>query len=380
MERKLHILSWILVAALVLPLFQQLTDIPHKRKLRGYAVIAEVPEFSWKDWFDGSFQPKAEKALNDRFGFRRTFVMVNNQVAFSLYGKVSIAGLVVGKENYFYEKNYIKAYYGSDYRGDSIWQDKARKLKVIQDSLAARGTQLLVTIAAGKGSFYPEYFPDSYLAERGLTERGPTNGGKMGEFFTEEGVNLLDFNTWFVQMKDTSRYCLYPRTGIHWSVYGMALAADSLIRRSEELTGMEIAPFEWSDVEVTNKYRSSDRDIEDGLNLIFRVNRDPMAYPDIQFPEGANDSVKAIIIGDSFFWGMYNMSIIDKAFHESEFWYYYKRSYAKHFDEFIEFADVEVDKLAKFEEADIIILMTTEATHILFPWGFADEAYTLLTE
>ena len=131
MERKLHILSWILVAALVLPLFQQLTDIPHKRKLRGYAVIAEVPEFSWKDWFDGKFQPKAEKALNDRFGYRRTFVMINNQVAFTLYGKVFIAGLVVGKENYFYEKNYIKAYYGTNYRGDSVWQDKARKLKVI---------------------------------------------------------------------------------------------------------------------------------------------------------------------------------------------------------------------------------------------------------
>ena len=77
---------------------------------------------------------------------------------------------------------------------------------------------------------------------------------------------------------------------------------------------------------------------------------------------------------------MYNMGVIDKAFHESEFWYYYKRIYAKHLDDFIEFADVEVDKLAKFEEADIIILMTTEATHILFPWGFADEAYTMLTE
>lgn len=375
MERKLHILSWILVVALVLPLFQQVTDIPHKRKLRGYAKIADVPEFSLQDWFDGKFQPQAEKALNDRFGYRRAFVMVNNQVSFSLYKKVFAGGVVIGKENHFYEKNYLKAVNGTDYRGDSLWKEKARKLKVIQDSLASRGTQLLVTLAAGKGSFYPEYFPDSYQ-----TERGPTNGGRMVDFFKEEGVNHIDFNSWFVEMKDTSRYCLYPRTGIHWSVYGMALAADSLIRKSEALTGKEIAPFEWENVEVTKKYRSSDRDIEDGLNLIFRVNRDEMAYPEIQYPDGANDSVKMIIISDSFYWGLHNMGISNRAFHEGEFWYYYKRIYANHLAEPIELEEVDIDKLAKFEEADIIILLTTEATHILFPWGFADEAYTLLTE
>lgn len=375
MERKLHILSWMLVIALVLPLFQQLTDVPHKRKLRGYAKIADVPEFSMKDYFEGKFQPQAEKALNDRFGYRRSFVMVNNQVSFSLYKKVFAGGVVIGKENHFYEKNYLKAYNGTDYRGDSLWQEKARKLKVIQDSLASRGTQLLVTLAAGKGSFYPEYFPDSYIMER-----GPTNGGRMVDFFKEEGVNHIDFNSWFVEMKDTSRYCLYPRTGIHWSVYGMVLAADSLIKRSEALTGKDLPPFEWENVEVTKKYRSSDRDIEDGLNLIFRVNRDEMAYPKISYPEGENDSVKAIIISDSFYWGLHNMGISNRAFHEGEFWYYYKRIYANHLSEPIEFEDTEVDKLAKFEEADIIILLTTEATHILFPWGFADEAYGLLSQ
>ena len=373
MERKLHILSWLLVVALLLPLFQQVTDIPHKRKLRGYATIAEIPEFSAKEWFDGKYQPKAQKALNDRFGFRRGFVMVNNQVSFSLYNKVFAGGVILGKENHFYEKNYIKGYYGVDFQGDSLWKEKARKLKVIQDSLAVMGTQLLVTHAAGKGSFYPEYFPDNYRFEQ-----GPTNGKTMGRELDAAGVNFLDFNTWFVEMKDTSRYCLYPRTGIHWSVYGMALAADSLIKRAEDLTGMDIAPFEIGDVTVTKKYRSSDRDIEDGLNLIFRVNRDELAYPQISYPEAAHDSVKAIIISDSFYWGLHNMGVSNRAFSEGEFWYYYKRIYASHLDEVVPLE--EVDKLAKFEEADIIILLTTEATHSLFPWGFADEAYTLLTE
>ncbi|MDX1315832.1 MAG: hypothetical protein R3356_10050, partial [Eudoraea sp.] len=166
----------------------------------------------------------------------------------------------------------------------------------------------------------------------------------------------------------------------HWSVYGMVLAADSLIKRSEALTGKDIAPFEWSNITETNKYRSSDRDIEDGLNLIFSVNKDPCAYPEIRYPEVEHDSVKAIIISDSFYWGLHNMGISNRAFHEGEFWYYYKRIYANHLEEFINLEETEVDKLSRFEEADIIILMTTEATHILFPWGFADDAYSLITE
>lgn len=375
MEKQLYIWSWILVVALLLPLFQQLTDVPEKRKLRGYAKIADVPEFSTKDWFDGKFQPGAEEALKDRFGYRRAVVMINNQVCYSLYKKIFAGGVVVGKKNHLYEKNYIKAYYGTDYRGDSIWEDQAKKLKVVQDSLAARGTQLLVTIAAGKGSFYPEYIPDKYH-----TERGPTNGGRMVDYFKEYGVNHLDFNSWFVEMKDTSRYCLYPRTGIHWSVYGMVLAADSLIKRAENLTGKDVAPFEWGNIVETNKYRSSDRDVEDGLNLIFRINKDPLAYPEIQYPDVAHDSVRAIIISDSFYWGLHNIGISNRAFYEGEFWYYYKRIYANHLEEPIELEEVEIDKLARFEEADIIILLTTEATHILFPWGFADEAYELLTD
>lgn len=373
MERKLYIASWILVLALLLPLFQQLTDVPHKRKLRGYATLAEVPEFSFRDWFSSEYQSQAQKALNDRFGFRRTFVMINNQLCYSLYKKVFVNGVIIGKENYSYHKGYIDGYYGLDFRGDSVWKEKARKLKVVQDSLAARGTQLLVSLAAGKGSYYPEYFPESYLSEKGRT-----NAEAMSELFTEAGVNFLDFNTWFTAMKDTSRYCLYPRTGIHWSVYGMALAADSLIKRTEALTGLNVAPFTWDSVSVSNNYRSSDRDIEDGLNLIFRVNRDLMAYPEIQYPEVEHDSVRAIVIGDSFFWGLYNMGIIDRAFYKSEFWYYYKRIYAKHLDDFI--LPENVNKLDKFLDADIIILLSTEATHIRFPWGFAEEAYALFTD
>ncbi len=366
MERKLHIWSWILIGALLLPLFQHLTNIPNKRNLKGAVVVAAVPEFSSHDWFEGEYQPKAEKALNDRMGYRRTFVKINNQVSFSLYNKIYAGGVVLGKENYMYETNYIKAYYGTDFIGDAVIRDKVRKLKLIQDSLSARGTTLLLAFAAGKGSYYPEYFPDKYH-----TEKGPTNIETFVELCKEEGVNHIDFNSWFLSMKDTTQYCLYPRTGIHWSYYGMVLAIDSLISKTENLTGMVMPAFEWDKPVLSRKYRSSDKDIEEGLNLIFRVNRDKLAYPKVHYPEGKADTVKSIVIADSFYWGLYNLGLSNRAFHDGEFWYYYKRIYANHIDKEVPLD--EVDRMAKIEECDIVILMATEATLPDFPWGFEEE-------
>ncbi len=373
MERKLHIWSWILVGALLLPLFQQVTGLVHTRKLKGAVKIAEVPEFSKDDWFSVAYQPAAEKALNDRFGFRAVFVRVNNQLAFTLYRKALASGVVIGKKNYLYESNYIKAYYGTDFLGDSVISEKVRKLKVIQDSLAEKGTKLLLAFAAGKGSYYPDFFPDRYH-----TEKGPTNIETYVKFCQEAGLNYIDFNSWFLEMKDTSRYCLYPRTGVHWSYYGMVLVVDSLIRYTEELTGKDMPEFEWGNIKVSRKYRSSDRDIEDGMNILFRVNYDKLAYPEIHYPEDESDSVKSIVIADSFYWGLHNLGISNRAFHEGEFWYYYNRIMANHLEEAI--LVEEIDVLPKLIESDVIILMATEATMDRFPFGFIEDVYALIQE
>lgn len=373
MERKLHIWSWILVGTLLLPMFQQVTGLIHTRKLKGAVNVAEVPEISAEDWFNVAFQPAAEKALNDRFGFRSAFIRVNNQLAFTLYRKALASGVVIGKKNYFYESNYINAYYGTDFLGDSVIREKVMKLKVIQDSMAEKGTELLVTFAAGKGSYYPDYFPDRYHKEK-----GPTNIERYVKYCQDAGVNYIDFNSWFLEMKDTSSYCLYPRTGVHWSYYGMVLAADSLIKYSEELTGKDMPEFKWGNIKLSRQYRSSDRDIEDGMNILFRVNYDKLAYPEISYAEGVADSVKSIVVADSFYWGLHNLGISNRAFHKGEFWYYYNSIMANHLDEATSVG--EIDVLPSLIESDVIILMATEATMDRFPFGFIEDVYALIQE
>jgi hypothetical protein len=417
MEKRLKITSWILIGMLLLPLFQQTTRLFHERKLKGAFTQSPVPVLSGDRWMDGTYQDSLERALNDRFGFRNMFIRINNQVAFSLYRKALASGVVIGKKNYLYEMNYIRARNGEDYIGDSAVAYKAQKLKEIQDYFGARDKHFVVAFAAGKGSFYPEFFPDRYRkqslsasnpnskeiatpeqsksnrdasdgqagreqlkndapeAERYADGYDPpfrTNLCEYRKQFDSLGVNYIDFNKWFLEMKDTSHYCLYPRTGIHWSYYGMVLAIDSLNNYLAEVAGREMPHFEYGEIELSRNYRSSDRDIEDGMNIIFRINCDRMAYPKVQFVDKDMKKLKGVVIADSFFWGLHNIGFSSRIFENGEFWYYNKRIIANHLKKPIELDTI--DRIERLKDADVIILMATEATLPKFPFGLEDDS------
>lgn len=361
MEKILKIASWILMGLLLLPIIQQGTGIVHERKLRGSYKVAEMPSFSLKSWFNGEFQENIEPALNDRFGFRNLFIRINNQVAFSLYRKALASGVTIGKENYMYELNYILARNGDDYLGDSAIEANSRLLKKLQDQFEADGKHFLITFAAGKGSFYPEYFPDQHIKEP-----GKTNLQSYSANFDSLGVNYIDFNKWFLEMKDSSRYCLYPRTGVHWSYYGMVLVIDSLNNYLAQATGWEMPLFEYSNVRESRKYQSSDKDIEEGMNIIFRINYDKLAYPKVKFVDENMKKMKGVVIADSFYWGLHNIGFSSRIFDHGEYWYYNKTIIANHLQ------PIELDTIDRAErllDKDILILMATEATLMKFPFG-----------
>jgi len=365
-EKKLHIASWVLVGLLLLPMLQQVTGIFHERKLKGAVTEAEYPTWSCEDYFSGSFQDEVGEALNDRTGFRPFFIRLNNQLTFSLFGKAKASGVIIGKDNYMYEMNYILASQGQDYIGDSIIQVRAERLKTIQDYLDSLDKHMVVTFAAGKGSFYPEYFPD-----RLKVTKTKTNLEAYKAQFDSLGLNYIDFNDWFLQIKDTSQYILYPRTGVHWSFYGMVLVVDSLSNYLQKATGQPFPEFEYGDIKLSRRYKSTDADIEEGMNMLFRVNRDKMAYPKVAYHDEGYDKIKSVVIADSFYWGLHNLGFSRRMFDNGEFWYYYNRIYGT--EEVIKIDTI--DAFARLKETDVLILMATEATLKRFPFGFVEEIY-----
>ena len=147
---------------LAVPFLFSYSKVNSKIELKGAVEINPKPALNTNSWFDGNFQTKYEKYINDNIGFRPVFVRIRNQVAFSLYKKLNAVYVIRGKENYLYEINYIKAFNGTDFIGADSINFRAKKIKELQDSLESRNKILIICLAAGKGSFYPEYFPDKY--------------------------------------------------------------------------------------------------------------------------------------------------------------------------------------------------------------------------
>src|SRR5688572_27194692 len=151
---KLGLAIFVLLT-LFLPLAQSRMGLVEVKPLSGAVVYPEKHPFTLSGWFDGSYQKNKEEYVNDMFGFRNLCVRVNNQIAFSLFGEVKANEVVIGKEGYLFEEQYIKSYLGEDFIGDSKVKKKMASLKYISDTLAKLNKQLMLVFSVGKASFYP---------------------------------------------------------------------------------------------------------------------------------------------------------------------------------------------------------------------------------
>ena len=103
--------------------------------LEGDVRLPSDVEFKKENWFSGEFQSQKEEYLNSMFGFRSLFVRLNNQIAYSIFNKAKAKGVIIGKENYMYEINYINGYTGLDYIGSIPQDEKIAKISRNGNSL-----------------------------------------------------------------------------------------------------------------------------------------------------------------------------------------------------------------------------------------------------
>ncbi len=323
------------IVLLFIPMTQQYFKVFELEKLRGSFKEAEPAELSWESWFDGKYQSQSEKRLNDVIGFRPFFVRLCNQFHYSLFSNARANSVLVGKNSYLYERGYINAYYGTDFIGKDTIREKVRKLKAVQEALKKENTELVVVFAPGKATFYPEFIPSDLEQEKGIT-----NFEVYLKECQSQKVNHIDFNTWFCQMKDTSQYPLIPKTGIHWSSYGEYLAADSLISYIQWQQNKEIPSMQLTGITTSTIMRNSDGDIERGMNLLFNIPDLEMAYPSFKIIDEGKTKVKAVVISDSFYWGMFNWGISKRVFQDGKFWYYNKAIYPDSYKKSLKVKDI----------------------------------------
>lgn len=355
----------------VAPFIQRGFNLLPQEPLNGWHKKTQHPKLTLKSWLSGNYQNEFDRHVADSFGFTPSLVRSINQIDFNLFNTANAQYVIVGKDNYLYESAYIDAVTGQDFVGLKTIRDNCEKLAVIQRGLLAKGVRLVVVLAPGKGSYFPEFIPKYY--DRYF--RDSTNFSVYKNELKVNSVTTLDFNSWFISMKNSSRYELYPKTGIHWSTFGMLLAGDSLSRYMENTCQTNLPKYILSFDKESNTMQKSDDDIEKGMNLWKDIPDNAMIYPSVSFDTHGTTKLSSAVIADSYFWGLFDHGFSSRVCTSGEFWYYFNEVYPQNFENGLTIDGLDLK--TSLEKHDVIILMATDATLPKLGWGFIDKAYEI---
>jgi hypothetical protein len=358
---------------MVLPAIQHRFKIFMVRPLDGDFMLAQRPSFTREKWMDGTFQAGFDSYLEDHIGFRNLFVRLNNQIEFSLFSKANAEGVVVGKDHMVFEYDYIRAYTGGDFIGINTIDKKLGRMKFLQEFLKSQfDIDFIFILEPSKARFYHDYIPKRYLKD-GLSI---SNYEYISQKVDELGIRHIDLNSYFMQMKDTARYLLYPKYGIHWSEYTMPLIADTLTKTIEQIRNIKLPQYEIEEIIVKDSLADSDYDVGKTMNLLWKLPHPEMPYPVFSF-EDNNPGTKPMVlaVADSYYWNFFNTRIPKHLFANEAFWYFNAKVYPDFY--FGEKWVNELDLQSEIEKQDIILLSVTERFLYKFDWGFIDQVYEL---
>lgn len=338
------------------------------KELDGYFEPKSLIEFSTNTWFNNAYQRATDDYLHENFGFRNLFVRLNNELKFLLFNKTNARDVIVGKENYLYDVNYINTYNAFEYAGDQAISDTVARLKFLQDTLKALGKNLLIVLAPSKARIYPEYIPKEYIHPSSYR----SYYGAYTEEFKKAGINFIDFNHLFLIKKEKSKQLLIPQLGVHWSRLEAVRAADTILKYFSFISGTHLPEIQINQITEKKELESPDDDIVKSMNLLFYPRYKKMAYP--EFSVNTTNKVKKnlLVVSDSYWWDIYLQNIPKNSFANNDFWYYFKDVWGNNYLGKKNIKEVDVKRSVL--QNDFILIMISESNLDKMGFGFIGSA------
>jgi len=381
MEKTIkYIILIFILGLMILPAIQGYFLIVDEQALNGDIVASEPGLLSKESWLNGSFQEAEVIIIEEQLGFHNSLVRLQNQLNYSLFGKPGAEGIIKGKNGQYYEADYIRAWTGKDFIGEKLLDRKLRQLKFLQNHLKdSLNVDLVLILEPGKASIYPEDIPDRFTKAKA----GTSNYDYICLRAEELDIDLINFNEYFLKIKDTAKYPVFPKMGTHWSEFAMWYAADSLINYIETILGIDMPEVIKEGIVISDSMRASDNDIGVTLNLLYEPDYMPMPYPEYHFRMDSTHKQPCVLaIADSYYWNFYNTKIPENLFSNLAFWYFYRTIYpdiwfARVLDKTVEVTVDDIDLQEEVEKMDVILLMMTERFLYKFDRGFVDDLYRI---
>ena len=380
MNSRTQVILFTLTALLLFAFaIQQQTGLFKFKELNGVVDSSPRPEWTWHNFIDGGLQDSTEAYLQQNFGFREPLTRFYNQTEWTLFRYSQAAEderIVITPDNWIFEPWTVEEYYQShayQHAKDSLemaekLEAEAQRLLQVQKLLEPYHTRLFVALLPGKELVCGEHMPKNtqYFFDKKITAYD-----FYRTRFEELGINHIDLGEWFVQMKDTVSYPLFPQTGTHWSNLAAIYATDTLIRYMEHLSDSNMVNIITGD--IFQRTLKPDADLESLMNLIWPLQKRPNMLTMATYDFDTTAWRPSLItIGDSFYWNILNFTPVWDVFKSVPYWYYFSTAYFDDDDLTVTHKISDLDVLQEVIDADFVMLAYSTVSLYKMSNGFSE--------
>ncbi len=365
----------LLMVFLFVPVVQEWTGIFPVKLLKGAIEPTPKPELTFDNYRSNTYQTQIEKYVSENFGLREPVIRLYNQYIWSAYNKTYCHFIVPGKKGYLYYALAVNEHFGLElpkhYKSNEDAMKDAdielRQMNKLRHVLKDYGIEFLAFIAPDKPEVYPEYLPrrDANDTTIHLTDY-------FSRRMNETGFPYINMTDWFVSMRDTASFPLFPKTDSHWR-YSAIYGYDSLFRFMNTLDCEAKFPNIHIGPPVAYESDKLEGD-EETLNLIFPIRGGKTKYKsDITVDDDTiQRKPKVLFIGDSFIWSLGEFMPANEIMADREIWFYNNTAYMG-FDNKTQSVR-DIDRLSHILNADYVVFYSAGHQWWEATYGFAKDA------
>ena len=237
-------------------------------ELNGVIEKTEFTQCNWRTLLDGSCQTSLETKWNQSFYGKKVLLKIRNQIMFSLFNTSPNNNVIIGKQKYLFEPDYI------EYESNACMSDQNEtvknliyKLGLLNELLSENDKELFIFITPSKTRYLKEKIPAKYNI------KSSTSDMCVYEVFKRElnnsNLNYYDSIAFIDETTKIGRFQsdIFYKTGIHWSQpWGESAAADfaKFLNRASKYSSANVEVYE---VESFEPYKH-DIDLYESLNLL----------------------------------------------------------------------------------------------------------------
>lgn len=253
------------VLILCYPLFGLLFDTTFA--LSGVTAESEIIDADYKTVMDGSYQLSLNNWIENHFPGRNLLIKLRSQIRYTLLKESPNTNVVIGKENYLFEPQYID-FELSIYTTDEEQIDSTiSKLEQLQNIMDKEGKELYVFVTPSKAYFCKDKIPEKYMR---LAMNRNNDYQTLIEKLALSKLSYFDSHAYIEEYSGPAIEApvFYP-TGIHWSWPWGASSAKAFSEYISEHSKWTLSTLELTEKE-SNEPIWPDSDLYQSLNLLIK--------------------------------------------------------------------------------------------------------------